>query len=146
VAAFVEDRTGRRDLGTVGGLFAVTPKLAGAGVVFALIALGVPGSGNFISEILVVIGTFAEHPLIAILSATGMIFSVIYSLWIIQKFFHGEHDPRTVDPEARLVDLRGLDIAVPLVMIVAVFWIGIYPQPIIHIVGSLLQSIAGGIS
>ena len=185
VVDLIERRTGTRDLRRLGGLFSVVPKLGGAGMVFGLIALGVPGSGNFLSEVLVIIGTFRVSIPIAIIAATGMIFSVIYALWIIQRALHGPqpgesvaegshgaagvHDAggslsgaagghggaghgaagvpaRAAQILAGMHDLSFIEGAVSIIMILAVFWLGIYPQPLLQLVAALLQHIHGGIA
>ncbi|HUZ18654.1 MAG TPA: NADH-quinone oxidoreductase subunit M [Spirochaetia bacterium] len=157
---YVEERTGTRNLDSLGGLFSVVPKLGGTGIVFALIALGVPGSGNFLSEILVVVGTFQANLVLAIIASTGMVFSVIYALWIIQKSFHGPrpgetqsgaHGARVSGHTAAislpaLKDLSLFETALSVLMILVVFWLGIYPQPFLHLVAAVLQSFQGGIA
>jgi len=158
-AAFIEERLATRNLDRMGGLFAVVPRLGGAGIVFALIALGVPGSGNFISEILIVVGTFKANVVIAILAATGLVFSVIYALHVIQKSFHGPllADGSATDAEgagaatdgtvaAALTDISLGQTLMALLMILVVFWIGIYPQPLFQAVSHFVQALQGGLS
>lgn len=166
VAAFLEERLNTRDLEGMGGLFAVVPRLGGAGVVFALIALGVPGSGNFLAEVLVVIGTVKANLTIAAVASTGIFVSVIYALHIVQKSFHGPLPGVSPDSGqgghsgqaagvtgggagslvASLRDLSFWQALISVVMILVVFWLGIYPQPLFHILNHLSEVLQGGLS
>lgn len=139
VAGFMERRLGHRDLSRMGGLFPLVPRLAGAGVALALVALGVPGSGNFIAEVLIVIGTFQASPLFAVLVSSGLVFSVVYALWMIQRAFHGR-----AAVSGSLRDLSALEAAGALVMILVVFWLGLHPQPVFDATSRFLQTLQGG--
>ncbi len=140
VVGLLEQRLGSRSLDRMGGLFSVVPRLGGAGFVLGLVALGVPGSGNFISEILVIIGTFKASVVFAVILSAGLIFSVAYALWMIQRAFHGK-------PASGLAiaDLSGIETASALLLILVVFWLGLYPQPIFNTAHQFLQIMQGGI-
>lgn len=140
IVGLLEQRLGSRSLDKMGGLFPIVPRLGGAGFLLALVALGVPGSGNFISEILIIIGTFKASVVFAIILSAGLIFSVAYALWMIQRAFHGQAAAGVI-----IADLSAVETASALVLILAVFWLGLFPQPVFNLANQFLQLFQGGI-
>mgnify|MGYP003314962787 CR=1 FL=1 len=67
-------------------------------------ALGMPGLGNFIGEFLALLGAFQANILFTVIAAFGLILASVYSLWVIQKVFHGEFSSEHYD-DSRLTDL-----------------------------------------
>jgi NADH-quinone oxidoreductase subunit M len=99
--------------------------MGGVGLVFALASLGLPGLGNFVGEFLVLLGTFRVNGLMAVLASGGFIVAAVYSLWIVQRVFHGQRDEAL-----NVADLSGREMSVMTVMIVVILWLGLYPQPV----------------
>ena len=64
--------------------------MGGAAMFFAMASLGLPGLGNFVGEVLVLLGAFKANPAIACVATVGLVFATVYSLWIIYRVFHGE--------------------------------------------------------
>ncbi len=127
IAGMLQERTHTRDIQRLGGLWATTPRLAGAALIFALASLGLPGLINFVGEFLILLGAFQANVPIAILATLGLIAATVYSLWLIQSVFHGEKRASW-----RLPDLSRREFAMLLVLIVAIVVIGLYPQPVIN--------------
>ncbi|RJP17414.1 MAG: NADH-quinone oxidoreductase subunit M [Candidatus Abyssobacteria bacterium SURF_5] len=135
----LQERIHTRDLGVMGGLWDVLPKMGGAGTFFALASLGLPGLANFVGEFLVLLGTYQVNPTLAILSALGLVFSAVYSLWLVQRAFHGsvirQWDlPRT---SIREMTVFGLFMA-------GLIWIGLFPQPVFRAAGPALEALRAG--
>ena len=123
------DRLHTRDLSRLGGLWAVAPRMGGVMTFFALASLGLPGLANFVGEFLVLLGAFqAGHTVLASIAALGMVVSVIYSLWMLQKAFHG---PNTEG--WKMSDLGIREMAMSAALIAATVWIGLYPQPVLDL-------------
>ncbi len=122
------DRIHTRDMGHMGGLWSAAPRMGGVMTFFSLASLGLPGLANFVGEFLVLLGTFQVYPLMAVLAAGGMIVSVIYSLWMLQRVFHG---PKAAI-SARVADFGRREMAISSVLIAGVLWLGIYPQPVLR--------------
>src|SRR5258708_22925530 len=85
VAAFLVSRRGSRAIADFGGVQKVAPVLAGTFLVAGLATLSLPGLAPFISEFLVLIGTFTRYPAFAVFAATALVLSPIYILWIYQR-------------------------------------------------------------
>jgi NADH-quinone oxidoreductase subunit M len=125
IAGALQDRMHTRDLERMGGLWAITPRLAGFGLLFALASLGLPGLGNFIGEFLVLIGSFPANRLLTILAALTLVASAIYSLRLVQRAFFGQ--PRGL---TRVADFDGVEMAMLSLLAAAIVWLGRAPQPL----------------
>jgi NADH-quinone oxidoreductase subunit M len=121
----IQERIYTRDMRRMGGLWDTIPRLAGAAMIFALASLGLPGLGNFVSEILILFGTYRDSVLAAVLATLGLISATIYALWMIQVAFHGPNKEGW-----KLPDLSRRESALMGAMIVAILWLGLYPQPV----------------
>jgi NADH-quinone oxidoreductase subunit M len=136
LAGALQDRMHTRDLGRMGGLWATMPRMGGAGLLFALAALGLPGLGNFVGEFLVLLGTYRVSVPLAILAALGFIVSTVYALWMIQRVFAGPNEEAW-----KLPDLNAREMMVVGFMIVAIVWLGLYPQPVFNTAARALESL-----
>jgi NADH-quinone oxidoreductase subunit M len=122
----LQDRIHTRELDRIGGLWSAAPRLSGAALFFALASLGLPGLGDFVGEFLVLLGTYRQSILMAVLGAIGVLFATFYALRLVQTAFQGPntHDWRIPD----LVPREGIVMAV---MIAALLWLGLYPRPVL---------------
>jgi NADH-quinone oxidoreductase subunit M len=133
----LQERIHTRDTRKMGGFWSVTPRMGGVGMVFVLASLGLPGLGNFIGEFLVLLGTYRAIPIAAILGAVGLVFATIYSLAIMQRAFYG---PRA--ETAMLQDLSMREMTIFAALILAIVWLGCYPQPVFATVLPSLRQMA----
>jgi len=132
----LQERIQSRDMLRMGGLWAVMPRMGGAGLFFGLASLGLPGLGNFVGEFLVLLGAYQVSITLTAIAATGLVISTIYALWMIQRtFFGGRADER------RVPDLTIREMAVMGVMVASLVWIGIYPQPIMDTASRSLETL-----
>jgi NADH-quinone oxidoreductase subunit M len=136
MAGAVQDRLHTRDLNRMGGLWNVIPRMGGFGLFFALASLGLPGLGNFVGELLVLLGTCAVSPWAAFFATLGFITATVYSLWLVQRVFAGNYTG-----SGRLVDIDAREFAVFLAQALALLWLGLYPQPVLDSVKPALARI-----
>jgi len=101
--------------------------LAGVFTVVMLASVGVPGLNGFVSEFLVLSGTFLTHRWWAVVAVVGVIIAVIYLLWAYQQVFHGA--PREADEKTH--DLRLLERCVMAPLIILIVFLGVYPKPVL---------------
>ncbi|MBB3084960.1 NADH-quinone oxidoreductase subunit M [Geodermatophilus sabuli] len=153
-------RGGSRQIADYGGIAAQAPKLAGAFLIACLAALALPGTNSFVSELLVLIGSFPSVPVFTILATAGIILAALYSLLVYQRTMHGP--PRGVLLEAgtgptpaepvggsgtatvtapapaaarlRVRDLSRRELAVAGPMVALIIALGVYPQPLIDLI------------
>jgi len=134
VAGLLQERTGTRDLHELGGLWRSLPRLGGLAMVLAMASLGLPGLANFVAEFLVLLGSFRTAPLAAILAALGLVAATAYSLWLMQRTFHGEENRAW-----RLPDLGVREVAILGACVAALVWLGLFPQPVLDLAGPALD-------
>ena len=89
LAGFLVARRGSQEISAFGGLQKIVPVMAGYFLVAGLSVLSLPGLSTFVSEFLVIVGTFARHPAAAIVSALGVVLAAVYILWLYQRMFTG---------------------------------------------------------
>ena len=136
-AGWMIKRRGSTEISDFGGLQRVTPVLAWSFFLAGMSALALPGLSSFVSEFLVLIGSFAKYPVAAILGTTGIILAALYVLIAVQKSLHGE----TSVPSAGMVDLNLREkIAIAPVILVLVF-LGFYPKPVLSVINPTTQTV-----
>ncbi|WP_447987050.1 NADH-quinone oxidoreductase subunit M [Nitrospira sp. Nam74] len=123
----LQERTHTRDMGRMGGLWITIPRLSGAALFFALASLGLPGLGDFVGEFLVLLGSYQISVGITVVAALGILASTFYALRMVQRVFHGENTQRW-----QLPDLSPREALILAPMIVALLWLGLYPQPVLN--------------
>jgi len=130
VAGFLVSRRGSRAIASFGGVQKVAPVLAGTFLVAGLATLSLPGLAPFISEFLVLIGTFTTYPVLAVFASSALVLSAVYILWMYQRMMTG---PVAVDNE-KLRDLvpRELLVVAPLIALLLV--LGVYPKPVLDVI------------
>ncbi len=124
IAGALQERMHTRDMDRMGGLWEVCPGMGAMGLLFALASLGLPGLGNFVAEILVLVGAYRANIAIAAVSAVGLVTATIYALEMIQRAFHGSNTRGWKFP-----DLSVREMAVMAVLAALLLWIGLYPKP-----------------
>ncbi|MNL43327.1 NADH-quinone oxidoreductase subunit M [compost metagenome] len=108
----------------MGGLWSKIAYLPALSLFFAAASLGLPGTGNFVGEFLILIGTFPVAPWITIIATTGLVFGSVYSLIMIHRAYFG---PAKSDAVLHGMDGRELIMVVGLAALL--IYIGVYPQP-----------------
>jgi NADH-quinone oxidoreductase subunit M len=127
VIGIVQSRTGRRELRYLGGLWQAMPRLGAVGMFFALAAMGLPALASFVGEVLVLAGTFQASVPFAAVAAGGLVLSVIYALWLVQKVFQGPlPSMEETDVVARDLDAREWLMLAPAILIT--LWLGLCPM------------------
>ncbi len=117
-----------------GGVRKVMPKYAALLLVVSLSSIGLPGLNGFIGEFLILVGSFNSLNLgsywFTILSATAVIFSAVYLLWMYQRVMLG---PLEKEENKKLTDITGIEIATIIPLLVFIVWIGVYPNTFLKI-------------
>lgn len=124
----LQERTGTRELGALGGLQRRTPRLALALSFFVVAALAMPGTANFVGEALVIFGVFQVRWPVAVAAAFGLILSVVYATKLLQGTVFGRPDE-----DHPLADLNARELAQAVPLILGILAIGLQPQWLINI-------------
>jgi len=153
LVGFLAERIGTRDIRRMGGLAARVPVLAGVLLFFGLASIGLPGLNNFVSEFLVILGTFVTTKPYAVVAVSALVFSAIYFLWAYQRMMQGppviagasEDEPsdEAVGAAAEspvfareehrgpLWDLTAREYVIVVPLIAAILFLGLYPKPVL---------------
>jgi NADH-quinone oxidoreductase subunit M len=118
---------GSESLTELGGMAFRAPVLAGLFLVVSLATLAMPGSGNFIGEILILFGTFEDQFVYGLVAAVGVVLAAVYMIRLYQGTMHGRVGAAV---ESREIDRVNLAAVVPLVAVVIA--LGLYPQFVVH--------------
>ncbi|WP_305094724.1 NADH-quinone oxidoreductase subunit M [Prescottella sp. R16] len=130
VAGFLVTRRGSRVIADYGGVQTVAPLLAGTFLVAGMATLSLPGLAPFVSEFLVLVGTFTRYPAAAVIATVAIVLAALYILWLYQRMMGG---PVTAGTE-RVHDLRRRELLVVAPLLALLIGIGVYPKPLLDIV------------
>jgi NADH-quinone oxidoreductase subunit M len=125
----IYERKHSRAIEAYGGIARVVPMFAALLTFVSLSSIGLPGTNGFIGEFLVLIGAFRTAPILSMIAATGVIFAAAYLLWAIQRILFNPLDKAS---NAALTDLNWRELGLIAPLIIAILWLGIYPQPVLH--------------
>lgn len=136
VASWLEGRLGSTEISHTGGLAKYFPRLCWITLFFAMASVALPGTNNFVGELLIFFGLFGYNPWLAATLGLSVILSAIYMLTWLQKSYFGHPIPQQ-DSWSDITS-RELTIAIPLIAIILV--IGIYPAPLLNYVQSSIKT------
>jgi NADH-quinone oxidoreductase subunit M len=134
-AGWMISRRGSSTIADFGGLQRVTPILAWSFFIAGLSSLALPGLSSFVSEFLVLVGTYTRYPVAAVIATFGIILAALYILIPVQKALHG---PTTAGNE-NLPDLNKREIAAITPVIALIVALGFYPKPALEIINPAAQ-------
>jgi NADH-quinone oxidoreductase subunit M len=123
-----------------GGAGKLTPVLAGVLLFAGLASLALPGTAPFISEFLVLIGTFTVHKAYAVVATAGIILAAAYVLWMVQRTTQGALNPALEEMPAMRKDitLREKVVVAPLILLLIL--LGFYPKPVTDVINPAVQA------
>ena len=122
------DRTHSRIISSYGGLVNSIPKYSLVFIIFALAALGLPGTTGFLGEFLVLVGVFKKNYLVALLATIGVILAAAYMLWLSKRVIFGE----IKNPEIKtLKDINFSEKIMLFGLAIIVIFFGFYPEPLL---------------
>ena len=121
----IYDRLHTREISRYGGLAVNMPRYAILFLLFTMASVGLPGTSNFVGELLSLMGTYQVSTTIALLCTTGIILGAAYMLYLYRRVVFGEIKSDEVRAMSDLTP-RELWLLVPIAA--AVLWMGIYPE------------------
>ena len=125
-----------RNIDDYGGAAKTTPILSGLFLLAGLSALALPGMSTFISEFLVLVGTFTRYKALAIVATTGIILAAIYVLYLYQRTFQG-----TVSEKVKgFKDVNAREVLSIAPLIALIIFLGIYPKPILDVINPAVKA------
>jgi NADH-quinone oxidoreductase subunit M len=130
VAGWMISRRGSSTIADFGGLQRVTPVMAWTFFIAGLSSLALPGLSSFVSEFLVLVGTFTRYPVHAIIATFGIVLAALYILIPVQKALHGPTTPG--NENLKDLNLREKLAIAPIIAIIVV--LGFYPSPLLNVI------------
>ncbi|MEV0062410.1 NADH-quinone oxidoreductase subunit M [Nocardia sp. NPDC050718] len=130
IAGFLVSRRGTRMIAEFGGVQKVAPILAGTFFIAGLATLSLPGLAPFVSEFLVLVGTFSKYKVAAVIATGALVLAAIYVLWMYQRMMTGP----VKQGNEHLRDLVPRELAVVVPLLAALLVLGFYPKPILDLV------------
>jgi NADH-quinone oxidoreductase subunit M len=130
IVGFMIVRRRSQQIADYGGVQKVAPVLAGLFLVAGLAGLAMPGLSTFVSEFLVLIGTFTRYEVAAIFATVGIILAAIYILWMYQRTMTGP----VRESVATMPDLRARELWAVGPLIALIIVLGVYPKPVIDLI------------
>ena len=125
----IYDRLHSRLISTYGGVVNYMPKYSFFFVVFALAALGLPGTTGFLGEFLVLIGSFQKNYVVAMIATFGVILGAAYMLWLTKRVIFGKTNKEEIKS---LIDTNKMELLMLSTLAFFVIFFGFYPMPLIE--------------
>ena len=137
------DRTHTRQIKDYGGVINMMPWFGLFYVLFAMANCGLPGTSGFVGEFMVILASFSASPWIALFATFTLIIGAGYTLWLVKRVLWG---PVTTEHVKHMTPMTPRETWVLIGFAVAVLAIGVWPQPLIHLMDSsvahLVQQLA----
>jgi NADH-quinone oxidoreductase subunit M len=137
VTGFLISRRGSKMINDYGGVEKVAPVLAGVFLVAGLSSLSLPGLSPFVSEFLVLAGTFTTSVTAAVLATLGIVLAALYILLMYQRTMTGPLRESTKN----LVDLRPREILALAPLLALIVVLGFYPKPALDVLQPTVDSL-----
>ena len=134
----IYDRLHSRMISAYGGLVNYIPKYSFLFLIFALAALGLPGTSGFLGEFLVLTGTFQKSYLAALLATFGVILGAAYMLWLTKRVIFGVASNSEIK---KLDDINKSEIVMLVSLAFLILFFGFYPSPLMETFNASVNSL-----
>jgi len=139
VVELIERQTGVRKISELGGIAHKAPVLTIMLVVIALANIALPLTNAFVGEFMMFNGLFKFNVWLAGIAGISIILAAVYTLNMVQKVFYGETNLLT----AAIKEISLNEKIILGVIVVAIFLMGVYPQPVFELTKDLVTKIVG---
>jgi NADH-quinone oxidoreductase subunit M len=119
-----------------GGVAHTMPIFAAFFMLFAMSNVGLPGTAGFVGEFMVIMAAFQTHLWVGVFAASTLVLSAAYTLWMYKRVFFG---PIANDSVAAFKDINWLEKTNYILLTIGVFFVGLYPQPIINVLSATVS-------
>jgi NADH-quinone oxidoreductase subunit M len=137
----IYDRMHTREIAAYGGLVSRMPVYAAVFLLFTMANVGLPGTSGFVGEFLTFMGVFQVNTWVALVSATGVILSAAYALWLFRRVVMGELIKESLKG-IKDMDRREKLLIAPLAAMTLI--LGVYPSLVTDIIGPSVAALVDG--
>jgi NADH-quinone oxidoreductase subunit M len=138
IVGILYERRHTREISEYGGISNVMPVYATITLIMFMSSMGLPLLNGFVGEFTILQGTFMENKLWAAWAVPGVILAAAYLLWLYQRVFFG---PVNNHKNEKLLDLSPRELATFVPLVLAAFWIGLYPKPFFQILSTPVNNL-----
>lgn len=135
------ERYHTRQLTELGGMANRMPLLAVAMVFTSFASIGLPGLNGFVGEVLSLMGMFKQHPILAMIGASGVVLGAWYLLGVLQKAFFGPLQEPPHHGHEPIPDLNAREVLALAPLMVMCVWLGLFPQGVLDLIRPDVESI-----
>lgn len=121
----IYDRLHTREIDRYGGLAVNMPKYATLFMLFTMASVGLPGTSNFVGELLALMGAYQVSTLVTLIATTGIILGAAYMLYLYRRVVFGD---LVKDDVKAMPDLSRREMALLAPIAAVVLWMGVYPE------------------
>ena len=125
IIGVVYDRYHTRTVKYYGGLVHIMPIYIIIFLFFTMANIGLPGTGSFVGEFLILTGSFQTNILVTVIGATSMILGGCYSLWLFNRIAYGNLKTQYIK---KFVDLNKKEFYIFLPLILGTCFMGLFPN------------------
>ncbi|TCJ00875.1 NADH-quinone oxidoreductase subunit M [Aeromicrobium sp. IC_218] len=129
---------GSADVAAFGGVQRIAPIMSGMLLVGGLSSLSLPGMAPFVSELLVIVGTFSREPVIGAIAALGIVLAAVYVLRLYRRTMTGPLSPDV----GGMRDLGTREVAALSPFVVLILALGFYPQPLLDVIEPAVDEVS----
>ena len=137
MAGYLIKRRGSRDMSAYRGVDQAAPVLAGLLLFAGLNTLSLPGLASFVSEFMVLAGTFSRHPAYAVISTLAIVLAALYILIMYQRTMTG---PVPDDVKEKVTELNGRERLAMAPLVLLILLLGVFPKPMLSIIEPATQA------
>ena len=130
IVGVIYDRIHTREIANYEGLVERMPAYSLVFMIFMLASVGLPGTGGFVGEFLVLVGAFQANTWVALVAASGMVLGAAYMLYLYRRIIFGV---LTKESLVSILDMNRREALVFAPLVVLVFWMGIYPMSFLDV-------------
>jgi NADH-quinone oxidoreductase subunit M len=138
LGGFLISRRGSRYIDDFGGVQKVAPVLAGFFLIAGLSSLALPGLSSFVSEFLVLQGTFVRYAWVAVVATVGIVLAALYILLMYQRTMTG---PTPDIVREKVGDLKGREVLAVAPLLVVIVALGFFPQPVLDVINPAVDRV-----
>lgn len=133
MAGWVYDQTHTRNIPSLGGLVNRMPFVASCFIIACMASIGMPGTVNFIAEVMIIVGSWQKYPFQVVVAVVGIVLTMAYLFRMMRGIFYGP----TVGEYSHAHDAVAFVDRMPLLLMIATsIFFGIFPGHFYQIIRS----------
>ena len=137
----IYERTHTRNLDEFGGLFPLVPIYGGILIFTSMASLGLPGLNGFVSEFMIVRGSYLPLTVYTAISMLGLFFTGAYILKGIKKVLHGPMNEHWAHGEHKLTEINTREVLVMVPLMALMLFTGLWPRWILEIINKAVTAL-----